>query len=146
MAGHDPIKTAEQLIGAFSASDWEQFKTMLADDITYAEAGTGRRVHGVESYLEVAKGWKQAFPDAFGTIDNAIATGSTVAQAITWTGTHAGPLQWPGGTVPASGQQVTVVASVWYHFEDNKIKEIQHHLDVISLLTQIGAFSTSTAS
>jgi hypothetical protein len=50
MVGHDPIKTAEELIGAFSASDWEQFKTMLADDITYAEAGTGRRVHGVAAW------------------------------------------------------------------------------------------------
>ena len=144
MADHDAMEIAEELVAAFNVSGWERFTATLADDVEYTEAGTGRQVHGVESYLELAKSWKVAFPDASGTINTAIGSGSTVAQAVTWTGTHNGPLEGPGATVGASGQPVSVVASLWYRCEGGKVKEVQHHLDVLSLLLQIGALPAPT--
>ena len=58
---------------------------------------------------------------------------------IRWEGTHTGPLETPAGTVPASGNRLSVDASFWTRDEGDAIEEIHHHLDVLTLLQQIGA-------
>ena len=57
-------------------------------------------------------------------------------------GTHTGPLDAPGGTIPATGKRVVVLASFWITFEGEQVKEAHHHLDVMSLLQQLGVIST----
>ena len=103
--------------------------------------GTGRRVYGIEPYVQLCQGWKRAVPDAAATVDRAIGGEDAVAQSITWTGTHTGPLDGPASTLPASGRQINVVASLWCTFEGGKVMEVHHHLDLLSLLQQIGALT-----
>lgn len=95
---------AAEFIEAYNAADWGTFRALLAPDVVYAETGTERRVQGPDVYLELCRGWRQAFADSHGTIQQAFSSGNRVAQEITWTGTHTGPLVGPGGTVPASGK------------------------------------------
>ena len=61
-------------------------------------------------------------------------------------GTHAGPLETPGGTVPATGASVSVPATLWISVSGDEVAEVQHHLDVLTLLAQIGALPASSAS
>src|SRR5919107_6046747 len=68
-----------------------------------------------------------------------LATEDQVAQEILWEGTHTGPMETPGGTLPPSGAQISVEASLWVRFHGDKAREVHHYLDVLSLLQQIGA-------
>lgn len=134
-----PAQVAEVFIAAFNAGDWPQVRAPLAPNLVYEETGTQRRTQSADEYLHLLQGWKQAFPDAEGTLRNVVSGGNTVVHEITWTGTHTGPMLTPGGTLPASGKSIKVQASSWYTFQGDTIKEIHHHLDVLSMLQQLGA-------
>jgi steroid delta-isomerase-like uncharacterized protein len=135
----DLARAAAELMDAFNELDWDRFEGHLAPDVVYAETGTGLRMNGAPAYVRHCQVWKEAFPDYHGTIRRFVVSGDTVAQDILWEGTHTGPLQAPGATLPPSGQRVSVDASMWTRFEAGKIKEIQHHVDALTLLQQIGA-------
>ncbi len=138
-AGVDLTQASADLIDAFNEADWGRFRGVLSPDTVYAETGTGRRVEGAEAYVTLCQGWKVALPDVRGTIRGAIATEDQVAQEILWEGTHTGPMETPGGTLPPSGAQISVEASLWIRFDGDKAREVHHYLDVLSLLQQIGA-------
>ena len=135
----DATAVADRLLQAFNEADWGTFRAGLADDAVYVEAGTGRRIEGADAYVALCQGWKEALPDVRGTVQRVLADGYTVAQEVTWQGTHAGPLETPGGTVPASGASVSVPATLWISVSGDEVAEVHHHLDVLSLLTRIGA-------
>jgi steroid delta-isomerase-like uncharacterized protein len=137
--GVDPVRAAEELVEAFNAADWDRIRGRPASDAVYAETGTGRRVEGVDAYIELVQGWKEAFPDVRGTIRNAVGTDTTAAQEILWEGAHSGPLQTPAGVLEASGRSISVEASLWSRFEGDKAREVHHYLDVMTLLQQVGA-------
>jgi steroid delta-isomerase-like uncharacterized protein len=130
---------AETVITAFSKGDWAGFRAPLASNVHYEETGTGRHTDSADAYVDLVKGWKQAFPDAKGTIRNVIASGNQVAQEILWEGTHTGDMPTPGGVITASGKQISVPATVWYTFQGDKIQEVHHHIDIMTMMTQLGA-------
>jgi steroid delta-isomerase-like uncharacterized protein len=133
-----PVQLAEALIASFSAGDWAKLRAIVTDNVVYQEMGTQRRAEGVEAYLQLAQGWKDAFPDGKGTIRNVVSDGNTVVQEVTWTGTQTQPLPIPGGTLPATGKAISAEASLWYTIQGGRIQEIRHHLDMLTLLQQLG--------
>ena len=144
-AGVDLTQASADLIDAFNEADWERFRGVLSPDAVYTETGTGRRVEGADAYVALCQGWKVALPDVRGTIRGAIAAEDLVAQEILWEGTHTGPMETPGGTLPPSGAQISVEASLWVRFHGDKAREVHHYLDVLSLLQQIGAIPREPA-
>jgi steroid delta-isomerase-like uncharacterized protein len=139
--GTDMTRAATDLIHAFNDADWDRLRTLVAPDLVYAESGTGRRIEGADAYIELVTAWKEAFPDSTGTIE-AIATGDdTVAQRIVWEGTHSGVLVTAAGPIQPSGKRIRVDASAWFRFEDDTIREVHHHIDVLTMLQQIGAMT-----
>lgn len=141
----DLTQASADLIDAFNEADWERFRGLLSPDTVYTETGTGRRVEGAEDYVTLCQGWRVALPDVHGTVRSTIATEDQVAQEILWAGTHTGPMETPGGTLPPSGAQVSVEASFWVRFDGDKAREIHHYLDVLSLLQQVGAIPRQPA-
>ena len=139
MAGQDLIKIAREVVDAFNTSDWERTKALMTPDYLYNEVGTRRRIQGPEEVVAALQGWKQAMPDATGTVTNAFASGNTVALEVTWEGTQTGPLEGPTGTIPASGKRQVTPAAWILTFEGDKIKESHHYFDMVTLLQQIGA-------
>jgi len=49
----------------------------------------------------------------------------------------------PGGVISASGKRISVPASVWYIFQGDKIQEVHHHIDIMTMMAQLGAMPTS---
>jgi predicted ester cyclase len=133
------LRRATDLIDAFNQADWDRLRGLLAPAVRYSETGTGRQVEGVDAYLQLCQGWKEAFSDAAGTVTNAVGGEDVAALEIRWDATHTGPLDTPAGTLSASGNRISVDASFWTRDEGDAIEEIHHHLDVLSLLQQIGA-------
>ena len=130
---------ARDLIDAFNARNGERFKKQLTATVVYDEIGTNRKFHGADAWLEAWEQWRNAFPDLNGTITNAVASGNTVVQEITWQGTQSGPLSLPGGTIPPSGKRQITRTSLVLVFEDGRVKESRIYFDMLSLLQQIGA-------
>ena len=60
------LRRATDLIDAFNQANWDRLRGLLAPAVRYAETGTGRRVEGVDAYLQLCQGWKEAFSDAAG--------------------------------------------------------------------------------
>jgi steroid delta-isomerase-like uncharacterized protein len=137
--GTDLTHTAAAFVDAFNRADWDTWRRLVADDVVYAEAGTGRRVEGTDAFLELAKGWKTAFPDVTGTIHNAIVSGDTVAHELRWEGTHTGPLQMADATIEPTGRRFSIEASFWYRFDGDHARELHHYADLLMLLQHIGA-------
>jgi steroid delta-isomerase-like uncharacterized protein len=135
----DLVRAAADVIDAFNRADWERFEQYLAPDVYYVETGTGRRVEGSDRYLALCKAWRAAMPDVVGVVRRVLADGDTAALELRWEGTHTGPLETHGGVVEPSGRRVSVDASFWARFHGAELKEVHHHLDVLSLLRQIGA-------
>ena len=133
------VKIAREQVDAFSSGDWERVRAGLASDSRFDELGTERKVEGAEKIVELFKGWKQAFPDATGTVTSAFASADTAALEVTWKGTHTGPLTTAEGTIPASGKLQETPAAIFFTFEGDKIKESRHYFYSLTLLKQIGA-------
>ena len=141
-AGTELTQTATQLIDAFNRADWDALRATVAPDIVYTETGTNRHVEGADAYLELCQSWKDIFADVAGTIRTAIASGDTVAQEITWDGTHTGPLQTPEGVLDATGNRISTDAATVIRFAGDRAKEVHHYLDVLSLLQQVEGTAT----
>ena len=137
----DAVKLAREGVDAFTAGDWERFKAPLSPNSVYEEPATQRRIKGADEITQAVQGWKKAFPDAKGTVKNAVASGDTVTLEITWEGTQSGPLESPEGTIPASGKRVAVEAVQVVRVENDKVTETRHFFDMLGLLRQIGASS-----
>ena len=138
MAAEDLIRIAEENLNAFNTGDWERFRATLTSDCLYEELATQRRIEGPDEILAVNQGWKRAFPDARGTLNSAVASGNTVVQEITWTGTNTGPMDMPTGAMPATGRPVTIRAAMVNTFEGERIKESHHYFDLMGMMEQLG--------
>jgi predicted ester cyclase len=135
----DLARTTEELMDAFNHSDWDKMRAMVAPDLVYTETGTGRRLEGVDAYMEACETWKRAFPDVSGVTRELVTSGDIVAQEIHWEGTHTGPFQTSNGTIEATNRRTATDASHWIRFNGDVAREIHHYIDVFSLLAQIGA-------
>ena len=133
------VEIAREQVDAFNNADWKRMRDGLASNSHYDELGTERKVDGPEQIVALYKGWKQAFPDAAGTVTGAFASGDTAVLEVTWKGTHTGPLTTAEGTIPASGKRQKVPAAIFYTFEGDTITECRHYFDSQTLLKQIGA-------
>ena len=138
MAGQDVINLLKENIEAFNAGDTNRFGGTLAEDGVYDEKGTQRRVSGKTEIVNTTFGWRQAFPDAKGTIQNIFASGNQAVAEILWEGTHTGDLPGPGGTIPATGKRIKVPASMLVTAEGGKLKETHHYFDMMTMLQQLG--------
>ena len=133
-------ETATRLLEAFNVGDWDAFRAGVTDDVVYVESGTGRRIESADAYLALCQGWRAALPDVSGTVHRALEGGGVVAQEVTWTGTHDGPLPTPDGDIPATGRAVSVDATLWIETRGDVVAEVHHHLDVMALMAQIGGY------
>ncbi len=135
----EPAAVANEFIEAFNDADWGRVTAACSADVVYEEKGSNRTVRGVDAVLEAAKGWRAAFPDVRGKILHSTAAGSTAILEITWMGTHNGPLDLPSGTLPATGKAVEFDAVKIFIVEGGKVKHMRHYLDLLTMLSQVGA-------
>lgn len=137
------MASVEQLarasLEAFNDADWQETRTLLGPDFVYEETGTGRRVTDIDEMIAGLSQWRAALPDVVGTVERIIVDGDTVAMEVQWRGTHTGTLATPTGDIPPTGRPIQVWATFWQVWKDGRILEQRHHLDVLSMLAQIGA-------
>ena len=145
MSDQDLTRIARDIVNSYNTADWKLLKSILTPDALYNELGTQRQVKGPDQIVKTLQGWKQTMSDSGGKVTNVFVSGSNATLEITWHGTHDGPFNGPGGTLPPSGKQQTTPAAMVVKFQGDKVKEIHHYFDMMSFLQQIGAMSAARA-
>ena len=127
-------------LAALNDTNWTEWKSVLAPDVTYEEVPMRVKVKGPDEWMKAVQRWKKAFPDLTGKVVSAIESddGSEIAAEIEWVGTHTGPLEGPMGTIPPTNKRGTVMATMLYKVKNNKIVEAKHFYDLLTVLAQIG--------
>lgn len=127
---------------AFNEKNWDKVRAALTQGIVYDEIATGRKAQGVEDVVSIWRGWATALPDATATILNEYTSGTTAILELAWSGTHAGPLQTPNGTIPPTGRKINVRACQVIEVAGDKLANVRHYFDMVTLLGQIGALNS----
>ena len=134
------IETAKAATIAYNDKNWDKVKAVFAENGVYDEKGTGRRIQGIKQIIEAWQGWGKAIPDSKATFVAEYASGDTAVLEVVWKGVHTGPLQTPTGIIPPSNKRIELPTCQVFKVEDGKVKSFTHYFDMVTLLTQIGAF------
>jgi steroid delta-isomerase-like uncharacterized protein len=145
MGEEEAIQVARRHVEAFNAGDWGAYSADLTNETVHEEVATNRRMTGIVEILDLQKGWKAAFPDAKGSITDALACGSTAVLEITYEGTHSGNLEMPGGAVPPTGRRASVKAVEVVETENGKIKAEREYFDLAGMMAQLGLGARASA-
>jgi steroid delta-isomerase-like uncharacterized protein len=121
-------------VASFNEGNLAGYLELVDESYTHHDAsqpdGTNR-----EAVSQLLQGVMVAFPDGQVTIDDLIAEDDKVVKRYTARGTHTG--EFAG--VPATGRPVTFTGVTVYRIENGKFTEGWWHLDLASILGQIGA-------
>ena len=131
----------DRFVDLFNSDRFEEAERDFAPNGYGEEVGMGRRFTPQEGTAN-ARAWRQAFPDARGTITTKIVEGNRGAAEIVWRGTNRGALMGQ----PATGKAVTVRAVVIIETDGNKMTRVSHYIDVAGMMTQLGVSGATTTS
>ena len=134
----EAASVAIELIESFNKGDFDRIAALCSPDITYIEKGTNRTAKGVDGVLQVAHGWKAAFSDLHANIWSSSDCGNNAVLEITWTGTNDGPIEMPGGALPATGKSVEFDDAQVFEIENGLVKTFRNYGDFLTMLTQLG--------
>lgn len=94
-----------------------------------------RLAPGREGIKQLGQSVFAAFPDVKATIDALLADGDHVIERTTARASHTGPF----AGIPATGRPVTWTEIHIYRLAGGKIAELWSEIDLLGLMTQIGA-------
>jgi predicted ester cyclase len=97
--------------------------------------GDGKEITGPEAGLRNSRMWAEAFPDGTLEIRHLYTQGNTAIAEMVGRGTHNGNLF---GFAP-TGRPVEVIICNVIEVRDGKIHREREYLDVMTIMTQIGA-------
>lgn len=124
----------DRFVELFNTSQFEEAERDFAPNGYQEEIGTNRRFTAAEGTAS-ARAWREAFPDARGTITNKIVEGNKGAAEIVWRGTNTGPLMGQ----PPTRKAVNVRAVVVLETDGSLITRASHYIDIASMMAQLGA-------
>ena len=132
---------ARETIDAFNRSDWDAVRSMTGPGYVYEETGTGRRTEGADETIAALQQWKAALPDVTGEVVRVVVDGDTAVLEVVWRGTQTGHLATGAGELPPSGRSIEIYSTMWQQWRDDQLAAERHHLDVLSMLAQLGALT-----
>src|SRR5689334_6881140 len=125
-------------IEAFNRADWDALRELCSPSVVYTETGTGLRLEGMDACDAAWHAWRVAMPDLTGTVMRTLEEGDVAAIEIRWVGTQTGPLATPDGEIPATGRRMEIVSTQWVTAREGHTQAIDHHLDVMGIMSQLG--------
>jgi steroid delta-isomerase-like uncharacterized protein len=138
MSEQELINAAKAPTVAYNKKDWNGVKAAITAGFVYDEVGTQRKMEGTGQVIEAWQGWATAIPDSNATFENAFVASGKVVLELTWRGKHTGPMQTPGGEVPATGKSIELRACQIIEIEGGKAKSMRHYFDMMTMMQQLG--------
>lgn len=133
----------QRLHALFNARELEDAATLFADDATVEHGAPGRQQRGGDGYLDFARKWVAAFPDAVLTIEGITPRNATTIEVdLLATGTHQGPLDLGGyGLFKPSGTMGRLRLRQIVEFRDGLIAYSALSFDVQDIVQQLTVVS-----
>jgi steroid delta-isomerase-like uncharacterized protein len=131
----------DRFVQLFNESRFEEGERDFAPDGYAEEIGTGRRLTPQEGSAN-ARAWRQAFPDARGTITRKFIDGTNGVAEIVWRGTNTGSLMGQ----PPTGKSVNVRAVVVIESNGSAITRASHYIDLAGMMAQLGVGQGASAA
>ena len=128
----------------FNAHDMDGFAEVVADDVVVVAPGV--RCDGRSAFVEFYGGWLKAFPDAHIEVHHVHFIDDIAVEEGTFSGTHDGVLQTPGGHVPPTGRAVSVDYIHVLRYRDGLHVSFNLSFDRLSMLEQLGLIPASAVA
>lgn len=122
-------RTVEDVL---NRGDFTVFDESVASN--YVFHGVIMELNGPEAFKQYLSAVRNAFPDAYVTIDDIVAEGDNVALRFTFTGTHEGNLS----DIAPTGKQVTQIEAIFYRFAGGKVVEAWQYANLLAFYQQLG--------
>jgi steroid delta-isomerase-like uncharacterized protein len=133
-----PLQAARAPVEAYNEKDWQKLRSVLTPDFVYEEVATQRRLEGIDALIACWQAWAKAFPDSRATFDDEFVSERAVVLELTWSGTHSGLLDLPGGPVRPTNRPIKVQSCQVLALRDGKAQSLRHYFDIATLLQQLG--------
>jgi steroid delta-isomerase-like uncharacterized protein len=131
------VTDAERLLRAWveaaDAGRLDAFEDYLHPDVV-VHAPLGLSTKGIDEERAVWRDALSAMPDIRHTIQDVVASGTTVAARVLVTGTHDGDF----GGIPRTARSFSFDQVLFAHLRDGKIVELWEVIDSAAMLTQLG--------
>ena len=125
---------ARAFFESFDKGDMVAWRACLGPGFTAYMNGSDKPMTAQE-FEGMASMFAQAFANGRHLIDRQLADGDWVATRMSWTAIHVAPFNG----VPTSNRSVSIAAIAFDRFANGKIAEHNTVVDVMALMTQIGA-------
>lgn len=126
-------------LASLSSSSWTELRSTISVDVVYEEVPRRQRSAGSDACVAAGQRWKIAFPDLRATVVRSYTVGEEVICELDWEGTHTGLLDTTVGGVAATNRKARFKAMSVFVVRANKIVEVRHYYDLLTLLSQLGA-------
>lgn len=130
------IALMRKAFAALGRRDFAAAADFLSPDFIINLAGVPYQMRGPRTWRKNAEAFFSAFPDMQIEEQDMFANDDKVAVRLRFTGTHAG--EFLGN--PPTGKRVDYQSYELYRIEDGKIAEEWICSDMLTILTQVGAF------
>lgn len=131
------IDVMQRAFGFLNARDLEGCMSLMTPDFIINIAEMPHQKRGLKAWKQHADLLIAAFPDVKVAVEDIFAADDKLAVRVRITGTHRGEFL---GNAP-SGKRIDYKSHEIYRFEDGKLAEEWICSDMVTLMTQVGAFS-----
>lgn len=131
---------ARRYVDAFNDRDFDAWIALFAEDALMHDPFFPEPSKGREAIEGLTRGVLRAFPDMqWRRLRPAIDAGDRVAVEVAVKGVNDGPLEMPGGELPATGRPVSFETAVfWLIGPDGLITEEKSYFDATGVAAQLG--------
>jgi len=145
MSAQTNEKLARSLYAAFNARRIDDALKLISDRTEWRNMATGETFRGHAGVRKFMEGWIHAFDDLKIDVKRVIATDTTIATESVVRGTHSGPLELHGGTIPATHKKVEVPICEVCQVDNGKLGPGGTYLDLASVMEQLGVTEPAAA-
>ncbi len=138
MSREQSIQTVRSVYEFFNSRSMDGLMGLVTEDFELIDMALGMTWRGKAGWKEWIEAWAVSLPDSKTRLDNLAADGDLIFTEHTGTGTHTGPLQTPGGVIPATGKTITLQFAEAFTMREGKIRRMKAYWDSATLMRQLG--------
>ena len=129
------IRNAYQVAEKQDVAGWI---ALFTDDGTFTDESIPYTYRGPAELGRTVEVYATAFPDMHRELHRFYVDGDTVIVQLSLQGTHTGPLELPGGTVPPTGKRIDAPCCDVFELADGRIKRFDCYAEGSVIAKQLG--------
>ena len=129
------IRAAYQVAEDQDVAGWV---AAFTEDGTFTDESIPYTYRGAEELGKTVEVYAKAFPDMHRELHTFYVVDNIVIVQLSLQGTHTGPLELPGGTVPPTGKRMDAPCCDVFELVDGKIKRFDCYAEGSVIARQLG--------